>query len=131
MKEKKAAGKQKVKGFRSLTAMLITIIFILIAIPTAALAFLGIYYLQQSMTESVELYEEAMTDGYSMEIKSQVEGALAVAQSYYDRYQAGDLEEKEAQDLARDVIRNMRYRDDGSGYIWIDGEDHVLVMHPI
>ena len=25
----------------------------------------------------------------------------------------------------------MRYRDDGSGYIWIDGEDHVLVMHPI
>lgn len=69
MKEKKAAGKQKVKGFRSLTAMLITIIFILIAIPTAALAFLGIYYLQQSMTESVELYEEAMTDGYSMEIK--------------------------------------------------------------
>ena len=131
MKKKTAAGKQKVKGFHSLTAMLITIIFILIAIPTAALAFLGIHYLRQSMDESVQLYEEAMTDGYSMEIKSQVEGALAVAQSYYDRFQAGELEEKEAQDLARNVIRNMRYRDDGSGYIWIDGEDYMLVMHPI
>lgn len=131
MKEKTAVEKQKVTGFRSLTAMLITVIFILVAIPTAALAFLGVYYLKQSMNESVQLYEEAMTDGYSMEIKSQVEGALAVAQSYYDRCQSGELEEEEAKNLARNVIRNMRYRDDGSGYIWIDGEDYTLVMHPV
>lgn len=25
----------------------------------------------------------------------------------------------------------MRYRDDSSGYIWIDGKDYLLVMHPI
>lgn len=131
MKEKTAAGKQNVKGFRSLTAMLISIIFILICIPTVGLAVLGIHYLKQSMAESAQLYEEAMTDGYSMEIKSQVEGALAVCQSYYDRCKNGELAEEAAKRLAREVIRNMRYRDDGSGYIWIDGEDHMLVMHPI
>ena len=131
MRNKTAVEKQKVTGFRSLTTMFITIMFIMIAIPTAALAFLGIRYLKQSMSESVQLYEEAMTDGYSMEIKSQVEGALAVVQSYYDRCQAGDLQEDEAKELAKSVIRNMRYRDDGSGYIWIDGEDYMLVMHPI
>ena len=85
--EKKTTGTQKTKGFRSLTFMLISIICIMVSIPTIGLACLGVYYLRQSMDESVEVYEESMTDGYSMEIKSQVQGAIAVIQSYYDRSQ--------------------------------------------
>lgn len=131
MEEKKVTAVKKLKGFRSLTAMLISIIFILIAIPTIGLACLGVYYLRQSMEESVEAYEEAMTDGYHMEIKSQVQGAMAVIQKYYDSSQSGEIAEEEAQEMAKNAVRAMRYRDDASGYIWIDGEDHVLVMHPI
>ncbi len=131
MEEKKVTAVKKLKGFRSLTAMLISIIFILIAIPTIGLACLGVYYLRQSMEESVEAYEEAMTDGYHMEIKSQVQGAMAVIQKYYDSSQSGEITEEEAQEMAKNAVRAMRYRDDASGYIWIDGEDHVLVMHPI
>lgn len=131
MEEKKVTAVKKLKGFRSLTAMLISIIFILIAIPTIGLACLGVYYLRQSMEESVEAYEEAMTDGYHTEIKSQVQGAMAVIQKYYDSSQSGEITEEEAQDMAKNTVRAMRYRDDASGYIWIDGEDHVLVMHPI
>lgn len=122
---------QGTKGIKSLTALLILIICILVSIPTIGLAFLGIHYLKQSMTESAELYEESMLDGYSMEIKSQVQGALAVVQSYYDRSQKGELTKEEAQKMAADAVRAMRYRDDASGYIWIDGEDYILVMHPI
>lgn len=33
--------------------------------------------------------------------------------------------------MAKNAVRAMRYRDDASGYIWIDGKDYVLVMHPI
>ena len=101
--------------------MLILIIFVLVSIPTVGLAFLGIHYLKQSMDESMEVYEESMTDGYSMEIKSQVQGALAVVQSYYDQSQRGELTEEEAQKMAAEAVRAMRYRDDASGYIWIDG----------
>ncbi len=119
------------KGFRSLTVMLISIICIMVSVPTIGLAVLGIHYLKQSLAESVELYEESVTDGYSMEIKSQVQGALAVVQHYYDRSQNGEITEDEAKELAAEAVRNMRYREDASGYIWIDGEDHVLVMHPI
>lgn len=122
---------QKTKGFRSLTVMLISIICIMVSIPTIGLACLGVYYLKQSMNESMELYEESMTDGYSMEIKSQVQGALAVIQSYYDRSQRGELTEAEAQKMSAEAVRAMRYRDDASGYIWIDGADYILVMHPI
>lgn len=111
--------------------MLVSIICIMVSIPTIGLAILGVHYLKQSMDESAELYEETMMDGYCMEIKSQVQGALAVVQSYYDRSQNGEISEEEAQKLAAEAVRAMRYRDDASGYIWIDGEDYVLVMHPI
>ena len=104
MKKKEVDGTQRTKGFRSLTAMLISIICILVSIPTIGLACLGIYYLKQSMEESAELYEESMTDGYSMEIKSIVQGALAVIQSYYDRSQNGELTEEEAQKMAAEAL---------------------------
>ncbi len=131
MKEKMANGVQKTKRYRSLTVMLVSIICIMVSIPTIGLACLGVYYLRQSMEESAELYEETMMDGYCMEIQSQVQGALAVVQSYYDQSQSGELTEEEAKKRAADTIRAMRYRDDASGYIWIDGEDYTLVMHPI
>lgn len=124
-------GGQKVKGFKSLTAMLITIIFVMIAIPAVTLGSLGVYFLNQSMQESVEEYATAMSDGYKMEIKSQVESAMAVVQQYYDRSQSGEISEEEAQELAKEAVRAMRYREDASGYLWIDGTDYVLVMHPI
>ncbi len=131
MNEEKVTKTQGTKGFRSLTVMLISIICIMVSIPTIGLACLGVYYLRASMTESEELYEESMTDGYSMEIKSQVQAALSVIQTYYDKSQSGELTEAEAQTLAKDAIRAMRYRDDSSGYLWIDGADYVLVVHPI
>ena len=131
MEEKIATNTQGTKGFRSLTVMLILLICIMVAIPTVGLACLGVYYFRQSMNESVELYEEAMLDGYHMEIRSQVQGALAVVQSYYDQSQNGEITEEEAKKLAAETVRAMRYRDDASGYIWIDGEDYLLVMHPI
>lgn len=131
MKEKTVVGTQRKSGVHSLTVMLILIICIMVSIPTIGLACLGVFDLRQSMDESMELYEESMTDGYSMEIKSQVQSALSVIQSYYDRCESGELTEEEAQKMAADAVRSMRYRDDASGYIWIDREDYVLVEHPI
>ncbi len=131
MKEKSAEKAKKTKGYRSLTVMLVSIICIMVSIPTIGLAVLGVHYLKQSMEESAELYEETMNDGYSMEIKSQVQGAMSLVQSYYDRCQNGEFTEEEAKQRAAEAVRHMRYRDDDSGYIWIDGEDHVLVMHPV
>ena len=44
---------------------------------------------------------------------------------------AGEKTEAEAQEDARESVRAMRYREDKSGYIWIDAKDGTLVMHPI
>lgn len=130
-KEKGSNGGQKLRGFRSLTVMLILTICFMVFVPVIALVGLGMYEISQSSEESIELYETSMTEGYQTEIKSQVQGAIAVIQSYYDLSQSGELTEEEAQTQARNAVRAMRYRDDASGYLWIDGEDYTLIVHPI
>ena len=76
-------------------------------------------------------YENARLDGYNTEIKSQVQSVIAILQAEYDKSQNGDLTEDEAKKEAAEIVRNMRYRDDESGYFWIDDTDYNLIMHPI
>ena len=68
-------------------------------------------------------YESAMDSGYNTEIKSEVQTVIAVLQAEYDKSQAGELTEEEAKAEAKEIVRAMRYRDDGSGYFWIDDTD--------
>lgn len=86
----------------------------------------------RSMTgTSYSTYEEAMDAGYKKEIKSQVQSTIAILQAEYDKYLAGEKTEAQAKNDAKEIIRVMRYRDDQSGYFWIDDTDYILVMHPI
>ncbi len=121
----------KGKGIKSLAVMVILVVFMLMAVNTICLGGLGIYFLSQSMRETAEQYETTKNQDYRTEIKSQVQSAIAVVQGYYDQAAVGSLTEEEAKSRAMESIRSMRYRDDGSGYIWIDAVDGTLVMHPI
>ena len=76
-------------------------------------------------------YETAMNEGYNEEIKSQVQSVITVLQTAYDKYNAGILTEAEAKAEACEIVRNMRYGDDASGYFWIDDTAYTLIMHPI
>lgn len=44
---------------------------------------------------------------------------------------SGEISEDEAKYNAKETVRAMRYRDDSTGYFWIDDENYILVMHPI
>lgn len=131
MKEKGTVESKQGKRAKSLAAVLIMVIFTLIAVTTILMSALGVHFLKKSMQESTKEYENAKDEGYRMEIKSEVQSAIAVVQGYYDQYKSGDLSEKEAQEMAKEAVRTMRYRDDASGYMWIDDTDYILVMHPI
>lgn len=80
---------------------------------------------------AVKNYDTAMNDGYRAEIKSQIQSVISLLQVEYDRFQAGEMTEDAAKDEAKELIRGIRYREDGSGYFWIDNLDYILVMHPI
>ncbi len=91
----------------------------------------SIFSIKAMSDSTYDTYESAVDLGYKTEIKSQVQSTISIIQSEYDKFQAGEKTEEQAQEDAKSVIRNMRYRDDQSGYFWIDGMDYVLVMHSV
>ena len=75
--------------------------------------------------------EEAIMDGYKREIKSEIQTAMSIINTYYDEYTSGKLTENEAKEKAKDSLRSFRYGDNDEGYVWIDNTDYTLEMHPI
>ena len=47
---------------------------------------------------------------------------------YYNQYLLGILDEEEANNKVLEVLRNLRYEDDG--YYWIHDYDHIIILHP-
>lgn len=123
-----AANKIKDKGLaRKLTTAVVGAIVLLSAglVIIAAVVFTDI-----KATMKEVLYDVTL-DSYKSVISSEVQSAISITENYYELAQSGDLPEAEAQKKAMEVIRSIRYGDDNSGYLWIDGTDYTLLMHPI
>ena len=58
-----------------------------------------------------------------------VESATSIVEGYYRRYQNGEISQTEAQQLAKETLRNIRY--EGENYVWINDLDSIMIMHPI
>lgn len=122
------ANKIKDKGLaRKLTTAVVGAIVLLSAglVIIAAVVFTDI-----KATMKEVLYDVTL-DSYKSVISSEVQSAISITENYYELAQSGGLSEAEAQKKAMEVIRSIRYGDDNSGYLWIDGTDYTLLMHPI
>lgn len=124
----KATEKKKVK---SLKIMLTGICALLGVVICLAIGITGIIAVKSISNDAYNKYESAKDEGYRTEIKSQVQSVLAVLQAEYDKAASGEMSEEDAKKEAAEIVRAMRYRDDASGYFWIDDTDYTLVMHPI
>lgn len=127
MSETGNPGKKK----KSLISSIMLLCGAVAAVTAIGIGGNSILSIQSMSISSYETYEEAVDEGYKTEIKSQVQSAIAVIQSEYDEYLAGEKTEEEAMEHAKEFVRAMRYRDDQSGYFWIDGLDYTLVVHAV
>ncbi len=118
----------KKKSLRNSIMILVASVVILTALVVGVNAFISVGALSDYANE---IYRNAVNDGYKQEIKSEVQSTIAVLQSEYDKAQAGEKTEEQAKEDAKEIIRIMRYRDDQSGYFWIDDTDYTLIMHPV
>lgn len=116
---------------KSLISSIMGICVAVVVVTAAGIGGNSVVSLKSMATSAYDTYANAVNEGYNDEIKSQVQSTLSILQSEYDQYQAGGKTEEQAQEDAKEIIRAMRYRDDQSGYFWIDGIDYTLVMHPI
>lgn len=115
----------------SMKKSLMTLCVTMVLVVSIVIGVIAIISIRTTSDLAVTDYENAMNDGYNDEIRYEVQSTIAILQAEYDKVQTGDLTEKEAKEEAKEIIRNMRYGDDGSGYFWIDDTDYNLVMHPI
>ncbi len=116
---------------KSLKTTLVLVCATLGIIIGVVVGLIGVMTIRNISNGAYDEYAKAMDDGYRTEIKSQVQSVLAILQAEYDKAAAGILTEEEAKAEAAEIVRTMRYRDDDSGYFWIDDTDYILVMHPI
>ena len=86
---------------------------------------------QKAESAIQDIRYEDILDGYKLNVKSQVQSALTLVDYYYQQELSGALSEAQAQEQAKEAVRALRYADDQGGYLWIDGTDYTLIMHPI
>lgn len=115
----------------SMKKSLMTLCVTMVVVVSIVIGVIAMISISSMLNLAVMEYKTAMNDGYNKEIRFEVQSSIAILQAEYDKVEAGDLTEKEAKEEAKEIIRNMRYGDDGSGYFWIDDTDYNLVMHPI
>jgi len=70
----------------------------------------------------------AMVSERQDKLRNVTEIAIGVLDGYYQKAQAGELPEAEAQALAMGAAETLRY--EGSEYFFISNLDNVMVMHP-
>lgn len=119
---------------RNKKSLIVSIMFLcagLVTLTGVIIGMCGVLSIKNISKSTYNVYDTTMDEGYKTEIKSQVQSTMTILQNEYDKYQAGEKTEEEAKYDAKEIIRIMRYRDDQSGYFWIDDTDYILIMHPI
>ncbi len=96
-----------------------------------SLLFFQSYHVWSSImtkNETVSRLRTALLENYDMDIKHQVQNVVSMIDGIYKLHKSGRLTLKEAEFLAKEAVRNIRYGKEG--YFWIDDYDGVNIMHP-
>jgi methyl-accepting chemotaxis protein len=64
------------------------------------------------------------------QIKQEVQIAYSILDSNYQKEQSGALNREEAQKLAINEVRNLRFGSSNKDYFWINDFKPVMIMHP-
>ncbi len=75
-------------------------------------------------------FENTLLDRKREMIRELTNSALSILTSYYNEEQAGTLTRAEAQALAIDRVKSLRYGDEGKDYFWIQDLKPTMIMHP-
>ncbi|MFA5149003.1 MAG: cache domain-containing protein [Candidatus Omnitrophota bacterium] len=62
-------------------------------------------------------------------VKSAAQAAASMLQGIYDKHKNGEFTLEQAKKLGADLLRQLRYGDDGKEYFWADMADGMNVVH--
>ena len=106
--------------------MKLIILTVVVFAVTVSLSMISIVDIKRSNEAAAQTLETKLREDYDQMIKNQVDNVLSLTKGYYDAYQAGTYSLDEAEKLAADQIRQLRYGE--NGYFWVDTYDGVNVV---
>lgn len=112
------------KNLKVRTKIIILAVFMLLV--TIWISVLSITNQIKYSNESIADLEDSIRNSYDLNIKNQVENAISLINTIYNQQMAGEYSEEEAKKLAADLIRELRYGE--NGYFWIDTYEGVNVV---
>ncbi|MEA5084344.1 MAG: methyl-accepting chemotaxis protein [Lachnospiraceae bacterium] len=102
------------------------ILLLLGVISCICVASTSIYSMNKQKESMLQKLEDSIKTDFDKNIKEQVQTASSMLQTVYDGYVAGKYSFKEAEKLGFDILRDMRYGEDG--YFWADRSDGTCVV---
>ncbi|WP_099191355.1 methyl-accepting chemotaxis protein [Tepidibacter mesophilus] len=88
----------------------------------------NIYSMKKANDNMMKLVETSAREDYDTMIKQQVDSVIFMLGSIYSKYETGEITLEEAKKQGADLVRDIRYGEEG--YFWIDtydGENVVLL----
>lgn len=87
---------------------------------------LTVYFANRNSSADIAVLEKTLRNDFDAKAKSEVETVISLLQTIQARYQKGIYSLDEAQKIAADLVRDLRYGKDG--YFWIDTREGVNVV---
>ncbi|MFO7617146.1 MAG: DUF294 nucleotidyltransferase-like domain-containing protein [Bacteroidales bacterium] len=78
----------------------------------------------------IPMFEQAMMDRKKETIRELTNSAWSILEHYHGAEAAGDLSQREAQELARDAVKELRYGEEAKDYFWITDRQPLMIVHP-
>lgn len=95
---------------------------------TVVVSILAITKLKEEMNNALKTLEVSMHEDYDKNIKEQVETTIKMIDTIYQKSEQGLFTPEESKKIAAEIVRNLRYGEDG--YFWVDtyeGDNVVLL----
>ncbi len=102
---------------------------VLFAVVTIAVTVIIGYSIAHFQRDSETASHDRQLAAYDLRIKDIVESTVSSVAAVHRLELDGQLESEQARLVAREVIRDAYYGE--SGYLWADGLDGTLIVHPI
>lgn len=104
----------------------LNIIIALVVLIVLAASLVSVSNMKQIQQKALDSMDTSTRTSYDQNIKEQVDGVLSLLNEVNELYKQGYYSLEEAQALAAEEVRQMRYGD--NGYFWIDKSDGTNVV---
>lgn len=111
---------------KKISTKITLLVIITCIIAGSGIGIFSIINIRQQNTKSIHELETTLRVDYDENIKNEVATMISILQTYYEKYENGEMTLEQSKTLAADVLRKARYGKDG--YFWVDTSKGMNVV---